>query len=162
MKVADHTLLTPFISVDRQAGRQGKHRQVAELLQITAFPSPHQACQAPNHRPSSFFFPPSFLQYAPTSRSAATLIGSREFKRPVCNWDCHHPGQHKKTPYYPVLSQSITPLHSVTEKENKHRLDYHTNSRVFFIHHHARTTEPSIATSYITVIFTLTPPFILS
>lgn len=83
MKVADHTLLTPFISADRQTGRQGKRRRVAELLQITAFPSPHQACQARNHRPSSFFFlNPPFLR-APTTRSGVTLIGSGDFKGPV-------------------------------------------------------------------------------
>lgn len=83
MKVADHTLLTPFISVDRQTGRQGKRQGVAELLQITAFPSPHQACQACNHRPSIFFHFPHLLLHAPTTRSGVTLIGSGEFKGPV-------------------------------------------------------------------------------
>lgn len=98
MKVADHTLLTPFISAERQTGRQGKRRRVAELLQITAFPSPHQACQACNHRPSRVFFlffyspllPLLFslpllllLLHAPTTRSGVTLIGSGEFKGPV-------------------------------------------------------------------------------
>jgi len=82
MKVADHTLLTPFISADRQTGRQGRRQRVAELLQITVFPSPHQACQVCNHRHSSFLsLPPP--PPPPTTRSGVTLIGSGEFKGPV-------------------------------------------------------------------------------
>lgn len=66
MKVADHTLLTPFISVDRQTGRQGKRQRVAELLQITTFPSLHQPRQACNHRvPVTFFTAPFSHMYPP-------------------------------------------------------------------------------------------------
>lgn len=80
MKVADHTLLTPFISADRQTGSQGKRPRVAELLQITAFPSPHQPCQAPQLWHGQFFAPASPCT---GGRSGLTLIGSGEFKGPV-------------------------------------------------------------------------------
>lgn len=101
MKVADHTLLTPFISAERQTGRrgearQGERRQLAELLQITAFPSPHRARQACNHRPTGVFFhilfhslllllllPLLLLLGATATGSGVTLIGSGEFKGPV-------------------------------------------------------------------------------
>lgn len=126
MKVADHTLLTPFISAERQTGRrgearQGKRRRVAELLQITAFPSLHRACQACKHRPSRFFFPffqilfhslllllplPPLLSMplpllllllsATATRSGVTLIGSGEFKGPVSGWGCRRTGQRCK------------------------------------------------------------------
>lgn len=81
MKVADHTLLTPFILVDRQTGRQGKRQRVAELLQITAFPSLHQACQACNRRPS--LFPLSFPYFLHSPPTGVTLIGGVEFKGPA-------------------------------------------------------------------------------
>lgn len=131
MKVADHTLLTPFISADRQTGRQGKCLRVAELLQITAFPSPHQACQARNHRPSA----PPHLCCAPTTRSRATLIGSGEFQIPDCDWDCHHSGQHCKATTYPSY-------HRAAQHSRKPDSGYClANSAVYFTHHCARITQ---------------------
>lgn len=135
MKVADHTLLTPFISADRQTGRQGKCLRVAELLQITAFPSPHQACQASNHRPGGFFTPTSPPLLPPTTRSRATLIGSGEFKIPDCDWDCHRPGQHCKATTYPSY-------HRAAQQSRKPDSGYClANGTVYFTHRCARITQ---------------------
>lgn len=63
MKVADHTLLTPFIAAD---GRTGRLQQVTELLRMTTFPSLHQSCQG--------------------RRPAARLPPARRLQQPDYNW----------------------------------------------------------------------------
>lgn len=137
MKVADHTLLTPFISADRQTGRQA--RQVPTSCRITPnYRISISTSGLSGQQPSTqwgFFSPPPHLCCAPTTRFRVTLIGSGEFKIPDCDWDCHHPGQHCKATTHPSYHRAAQ--HS-RELDSGYCL---ANSTVYFTGRCARITQ---------------------